>query len=71
MLEGMYDPYPFEETIQPDGLTFDYQILPGPARTRTAMALLEINGAPTEILECARQRVAELDAMQSRFAKSD
>ena len=62
MLDGMYDPYHFEETVQPAGLTFDYKIMPGPARTRTAIALLEINGAPPEIVEAARQRVAQLDS---------
>ena len=62
MLAGTYDPYHFEETIHPDGLTFDYQILPGPTRTRTAIALLEINGAPPEIVRQARRRVAELDS---------
>ena len=62
-LAGTYDPYHFEETIHPDGLTFDYQILPGPTRTRSAIALLEINGAPSKIVQQARKRVAELDSM--------
>jgi len=63
MLEGVYDPYHFEETVQSAGLTFDFKILPGPARTRTAIALLEINGAPAAIVEAARKRVAQLDSM--------
>jgi DNA mismatch repair ATPase MutS len=64
MLSSRYDPYHFEETVQPDGLTFDFKIRPGPARTRNAIALLEIHGAPSQIVEQARRRVAELDSME-------
>jgi MutS domain V len=65
MLEGMYDPYSFEETIVPDGLTFGYKLKTGPARTRSAIALLEICGAPSEIVEQARLRAIQLDAERS------
>jgi MutS domain V len=64
MLEDSYDPYCFEETIEPDGLSFGYVLKPGPARTRSAIALLEINGAPANIVEQARKRAAELDALR-------
>ena len=64
MLESMYEPLHFEETIEADGLTFDFKILPGPARTRTAIALLEVYGAPPEILERARERASQLDSIQ-------
>ena len=62
MLDGLYDPYHFEERFQEGGLTFDYRLRPGPARTRTAIALLEMRGASREIVEAARKRAAELDA---------
>jgi len=61
MLEETYDPYSFEETIEPGGLTFAYNLLSGPARTRSAIALLEIKGAPAEVVSQARARAAELD----------
>ena len=63
MLADTYEPYHFEETVHSDGLTFDYEILLGPARTRNAIALLESRGAPSQIVEQARRRVAELDSM--------
>lgn len=63
MLAESYDPYHFEETVREDGLTFDFTIRPGPARTRTAIALLETGGAPRLVIEQARKRVAELDSI--------
>lgn len=66
MLQDRYDPYHFEDTIETDGLSFDYKIRPGPARTRSAIALLEIKGIPAEIVRRARARVAQLDSMQNR-----
>jgi hypothetical protein len=65
MLSGTYVPYYFEESVRPGGLTFDYEIRPGQAQTRNAIALLEARGAPAEIIERARRRVAELDSRQS------
>jgi DNA mismatch repair ATPase MutS len=62
MLADTYEPYHFEETVHPDGLTFDYQIRPGQAQTRNAIALLEASGAPAEVVSRARRRVAELDS---------
>ena len=37
MLESTYDPHHFVETVQKHGLSFDFKILPGPARTRSAI----------------------------------
>ena len=65
MIEEMYDPLHFEETIEEGGISFRYKILPGPARTRTAIALLEINGASAEIVKGARERAAQLDSIRS------
>lgn len=62
MLADTYEPYHFEETVHPDGLTFDYEIRPGPAQTRNAIALLEASGAPSLVVSRARRRVAELDS---------
>ncbi|MGI9625682.1 MAG: MutS-related protein, partial [Longimicrobiales bacterium] len=61
LLEELYDPYHFEETVQSDGLSFDYKLSPGQASTRTAIALLDIRGAPAAIVDAARARAAQLD----------
>ncbi|MGB7212850.1 MAG: hypothetical protein WBC97_09490 [Gemmatimonadales bacterium] len=65
MLAGLYAPVHFSETIGPEGLSFDYQCRPGPASTRTAIALLESTGAPKEVIEAARARAEELDSAAS------
>ena len=65
MLEGTYDPHHFEETVQNHGLSFDFKIPPGPARTRSAIALLELQGAPAEIVAQARERVIQLDSTRA------
>lgn len=61
MLRGAYTPMHFQETIGADGLSFDYKLLSGPATTRSAIALLELKGAPRALLDRARARAAELD----------
>lgn len=65
MLATRYDPYHFEESVQPDGLSFDYLIRPGPARARNAIALLELCGAPESIVTRARETAAMLDSVRS------
>ena len=60
-LAGAYLPFHFEGRIGPAGLEFDYRLAPGPASTRNAIDLLELNGAPAEIVELARRRAEELD----------
>ncbi|MCU0650586.1 MAG: hypothetical protein MUF00_21545 [Gemmatimonadaceae bacterium] len=52
----------FRETIDADGMHFDHVRRDGPARTRTAMALLAVCGAPPALLHDARTRAAALDA---------
>ncbi len=60
-LRDTYLPFHFEGQLGRDGLDFDYRLKPGPATTRNAIDLLEVNGAPTEIVTRARRRAAELD----------
>jgi DNA mismatch repair ATPase MutS len=62
LLADCYEPWHFRESIGPEGLSFEYRRLPGPATTRTALALLEASGAPAAMLDLARVRAAELDA---------
>ncbi len=64
MLEGAYEPYHFEGSVQPNGLEFDYLIRPGPARTRNAIALLETLGAPQDVVTQARARADFLDSVR-------
>jgi DNA mismatch repair ATPase MutS len=62
MLRDCYTPFHLAETISDKGLTFDYQLRTGPATTRSAIALLELNGAPASLLSAARARAGQLDA---------
>ena len=45
----------------PEGLIFEYRLEPGPATTRNAITLLQLNGAPDELVERALGRAAILD----------
>ena len=49
----------------PDGLIFDYRLLPGPATSRNAIALLKFNGAPESLVARALDRAAALDRVRS------
>lgn len=66
MLDGLYAPWHFRETIGPEGLVFDYRRRKGPASTRTALALLEAAGAPRAVVEAARERAEQLDGASSQ-----
>jgi hypothetical protein len=46
--------YHFQEHLHESGITFDYQLRPGPATTRTALRILEQEGYPKTLLERAR-----------------
>jgi len=61
LLRGTYAVYHLGDSIGPDGLAFDYQLTPGPATSRNAIALLKLNGAPESLVAHALARAAELD----------
>jgi hypothetical protein len=61
MVADRYRAWHFRETITPEGLDFDYRRRPGPATTRTAIALLEASGAPPQVVDAARRRATALD----------
>lgn len=61
LLDGRYAPAHLSDAIGPDGLTFDYQLRPGPATTRNAIALLKLNGAPDAVVRGAEALAADLD----------
>jgi len=68
MLRDVYQPWHFRETMEPEGLTFDYRRRKGPASSRTALALLEVAGAPPAVVTAARRRATELDEAQDQGA---
>ena len=61
LLADRYAPFHFSDDVDAEGLTFDYRLRPGPARTRNAIALLERRGAPADLVARARARAESLD----------
>jgi hypothetical protein len=61
LLRDEYQAFHFTDSIGPEGLMFDHRLAPGPATTRNAIALLELNGAPPAVVKAALARAAELD----------
>jgi hypothetical protein len=61
LLRDRYSAYHFGDAIGPNGLTFDYHLLPGPATTRNAITLLQLQGAPESLVNRALARAAALD----------
>jgi DNA mismatch repair ATPase MutS len=61
LLRDRYSAYHFGDAIGPHGLTFDYHLLPGPATTRNAITLLQLQGAPESLVNRALARAAALD----------
>ena len=61
LLHDIYATYHFTDTIGPDGLMFEYRLQSGPATTRNAIALLELQGAPKTLVTRALARAAALD----------
>ena len=50
LLAGRYEPYHFTDHVGDGGLIFDYELRPGPAQTRNAIALLRLRGAPEHLV---------------------
>jgi hypothetical protein len=61
LLRDSYSVCHFGDALGADGLIFDYRLIPGPATSRNAIALLELNGAPESMIRCALARARELD----------
>ena len=68
-LRDKYSVVHLGDAIGPGGLEFDYRLTPGPATSRNAITLLQLNGAPESIVARALARAAALDR-QSRNAVS-
>lgn len=63
LLKESYDNYHFEETLEQDDIFFPYQLMPGPATTRNAIALLQILGYD-------RSLVAQAEEMARHFEET-
>lgn len=61
LLQGRYAPAHLADTLGPTGLVFEYRLRPGPATTRNAIALLQLNGAPETLVGRAQSLADELD----------
>ena len=61
LLPETFETVHFGDAIGPDGLVFDHLLQPGPATTRTAIALLRQHGAPETLLRRAIETAALLD----------
>jgi hypothetical protein len=66
LLRDSYAVCHFGDAVGPDGLVFDYHLTPGPATSRNAIALLELNGAPRSVVTRALARAAALDVQRQR-----
>ena len=55
LLEGQYDNYHFEETIEDDDIRFHYELKEGPATTRNAIKLLQMLGYQEDITKAAEE----------------
>jgi DNA mismatch repair ATPase MutS len=64
LLAGSYAVCHFGDAVGPEGLVFDYQLAAGPATSRNAIALLELNGAPESLVQRALTRAAALDQLR-------
>ena len=67
LLRDSYDVCHFGDAVGPDGLVFDYHLTPGPATSRNAIALLELNGAPESVVTRALLRAAALDRQRRQW----
>lgn len=56
LLNGIYTPYHFQETITDAGISFDYILYPGPTETRNAIKLLALMGYEPSMVERAEKK---------------
>jgi len=61
MLQELYTPVHFRETVTDGALQFDFKRHEGPATTRTAIALLQAAGASDAVVAMARRTADQLD----------
>lgn len=67
LLRDTYSVCHFGDALGPEGLDFDYQLVAGPATSRNAISLLELNGAPPSLVRRAFDRAAALDRQRQEW----
>jgi hypothetical protein len=65
LLAGAYAPFHFGDSLDENGLVFDYRLREGPAHTRNAIAVLRLHGAPDRMTRRALDRAAMLDRVRA------
>jgi hypothetical protein len=68
LLQPRYVPFHFADRVDEHGLAFDYQLRPGPATSRNAIALLRLRGAPAPLVARATARADALTVVRSATA---
>jgi hypothetical protein len=71
LLNDSYSAYHFTDTLGPQGLVFEYRLAPGPSKTRNAITLLELFGAPASVMRRALTRAAALDRQRENRPNQD
>jgi DNA mismatch repair ATPase MutS len=61
LLSDKYVVFHLSDEVGPEGLVFDYRLTAGPATSRNAITLLQLNGAPESLVSRALARAALLD----------
>jgi DNA mismatch repair ATPase MutS len=64
-LKDHFAAHHFRNTVSGNGLVFDYHLQPGPSTTRTAITLLQLQGAPHALVEHAIARATMLDQQRN------
>jgi MutS domain V len=70
LLRDTYASYHFEDTLGPQGLSFEFWLKAGPATSRNAIELLRLNGAPPALVERALARAATLDRQRDSLLRN-
>jgi DNA mismatch repair ATPase MutS len=65
LVADFLDPWHFREAVDAERLVFDYIRYPGPARTRTALALAAA-GAPEVVVDAARNRAQRIEQISRK-----
>jgi DNA mismatch repair ATPase MutS len=60
LVGNLYKCYYFSETIEKDGISFDYRIKDGVSKNRNAVRLMDYLGYPREIIDSTNKKIAGL-----------
>jgi len=61
----VYTAVHFGEQLGPQGIAFDHRLRHGVTKTRNALTLLRLHGAPSAVVSRAMNRAALLDGLRS------